>query len=796
MAAAAPQTATASPFARAGQRYLDMGYSIMPVGPGTKVPGDFRDRRWRNREGWTTFCERLPTHFDMLVWNMWPDAGVCVALGPASGWLVAVDLDHGSPEVRAAIEVLLPPSPVRKKGAKGYTAFYRGSPAIPARVFRVNGQSVCEVLAKGRQTVLPPTIHPDTGQPYHWLTLETLEDTAVDELPVLPDDIVDRITAALTPFGYQNKPEPGPRKERPADADAESTVWAEVNAAALTNLDAWVPALHLEKCRRAGGRYEAVAHWRPSSSGRPMAERKRNLKIHQDGIRDFGDDRGYSPLDLVAASCGCSFDEAFAWLRDRVLPRCEVIVLRPKAEAAPVKEDEPEPAQAPEDLPPHDPETGEILGEEPPATDNPFLPEAASGILGMMAARLHETNRLPIPEFSMLGAIACASVLFGRRFVGPTEGGLNLYLIGLAGTAAGKNHVVKRSPELLRDAGLGRFIGPDDITSDTSILKVLRKRPCFLMPMDEFGMLFQNVSGPRAANWERRILKVLLELYTSSTSAWTGKEYAADDADRSLEPIQCPTISLLGISTLTEFYAGLTERNLSDGLLNRITVISPRERANRQRVQPSTHPEALLEAIRSAGSGPALGNLAAANALNPYAKPALTIVPWESDTIRDSWEAIEDWQWATGEAEPILQGVVGRAAEQTLKLATLRALSRDWEAPAVGSDDIAWGWAIVAHSIETIQDGIKRHMAGSDFERLHKTILEAIREAGPAGIAHSHLLRRKGVSKAKPKEFDEAIQYLVKAELIAPPRLATGPKGGRPGMRFFLPAVEDAADLA
>jgi hypothetical protein len=43
----------------------------------------------------------------------------------------------------------------------------------------------------------------------------------------------------------------------------------QLNNAALANLDAWVPALGLYRCRPARGGYEAVPIWRPSTT-RPM----------------------------------------------------------------------------------------------------------------------------------------------------------------------------------------------------------------------------------------------------------------------------------------------------------------------------------------------------------------------------------------------------------------------------------------------------------------------------------------------------------------------------------------------
>ena len=104
------------------------------------------------------------------------------------------------------------------------------------------------------------------------------------------------------------------------DADAD-TPHRSLNNFALAHLDRWVPALALFKCRPARGGYEAVATWRPSSTGRPDKVRKLNLKIMPDGIRDFGDGgvgngRGYTPIDLVMAAHGCDLDTAFKFLSD------------------------------------------------------------------------------------------------------------------------------------------------------------------------------------------------------------------------------------------------------------------------------------------------------------------------------------------------------------------------------------------------------------------------------------------------------------------------------------------------
>ena len=82
--------------------------------------------------------------------------------------------------------------------------------------------------------------------------------------------------------------------------------------------------LNLHKCKRRVGRfanYDAVATWRQSTTGRSLEERAPNLRISGQGIKDFGDGRGYSALDLVMAARGTDLAEAFCWLEEKLLPQ-------------------------------------------------------------------------------------------------------------------------------------------------------------------------------------------------------------------------------------------------------------------------------------------------------------------------------------------------------------------------------------------------------------------------------------------------------------------------------------------
>jgi hypothetical protein len=320
-----------SPFAEVAPRLVAMGHSPIVIAPGHKVPGRLSSAgHWEFMVGWQQRCRSQLTLRMMELWATWPDAGVGVACG--FGGLIAIDIDDES--CLQSIIDLLPPSRVAKRGKKGLTLFYRGdSSKIPSRNYRASdGRGLVDLLADGKQTVLPPTIHPDTGAPYYWATDDTLEDTRIEDLPLLPDDIAERIGEALREFGYdpESKPAPSPpvAAASAGGGGGSGSVYRDINDLARANLHAWVPDLELPKCRYEGSRYVAVAWWRPSSRGRPLEKRSPNLSISSDhGIVDFGDSgkskggfKSYSPIDLVMVARRCSLDEAFAWLGERVDP--------------------------------------------------------------------------------------------------------------------------------------------------------------------------------------------------------------------------------------------------------------------------------------------------------------------------------------------------------------------------------------------------------------------------------------------------------------------------------------------
>jgi hypothetical protein len=213
-----------------------------------------------------------------------------------------------------------------QKGTEGLYAFYRASFDVPSENFYdANGSKVIEILSSGRQTVIPPSTHPDTKQPYEWTNGHSLYDTPSSGLASWPSDYRERMLS----LGYVSG-KSRPKTDEKFDPETGQiqngfgdSPCIELNAVAIKNLSAWVQELGLYNLKRKPGRGASyrVATWRESHQGRPDEQRERNLSIHPQGIEDFGDGRKYIPLDLVVAARSSSLAEAFCWLEEKLLPK-------------------------------------------------------------------------------------------------------------------------------------------------------------------------------------------------------------------------------------------------------------------------------------------------------------------------------------------------------------------------------------------------------------------------------------------------------------------------------------------
>jgi hypothetical protein len=742
-------------YAELGERLIERGYGALPIMPGTKRPGFLFAGRWIGLANWSKrFNGGVPPTTEIARWSA-GDAGLGV-LGGYHG-LVAVDFDTDDPGITAALRRIIPPSPVRKRGQKGETGFYYG-PSIKSQSWDINGKRVVDLIGPGRQTVLPPTIHPDTAQPYRWLTAETLDDLAPEELPELPGDIAERITSLLERFGYQQDPAPCASG---SEGDAGDNPYRALNQKALANLDSWVPALDLYRCRKARGGYEAIPVWRPSTTGRSPEKRKLNLKIAPAGIRDFGADQGYTALDLVMAACDCDLDTAFKFLAERLAFDIDVDVsgLVPTESEPPEPELVPKPEPAPREPPEAEAEPSKAEPAPAPHAEPDELEPYTwvPGMVGETVDWITATARRPNRVLALAGAISIIGALIGRRVAGPTMSGTNLYVVGVGPSGTGKQHVIDTAMRLMRAANAEAHIGPSRFHSGSAVFRSLGEMPVMLCIQDEIGAVLRAVTDRKAGSHERQIGEVLRALWGSSFSTIAAPAWATQDT---IKLVNCPAVSILGLSTPNEFTASLQGESVDNGLLNRFLALSSTCRASDASpvLDPLTVPESLAGNLNRLylWSGPeSLLQIG-----DPKAMHTPDILPWANPAAEACYMDFTKMVEAHIDEHSDTAPYLARCIETSIRLATIRAAGRWGRGASVDYSDMEWGAGIAWIATQAFATKAQDHLASNERSEMTAKIAGYVRRRQPLTLREIQQTLR---GRLRSQEIKDILAQLVEA---------------------------------
>lgn len=202
-------------FASHAKLYWDAGLPAIPLIYENKRPAIPR---------WQMYSDAFPTAADQAGWlQAFASGNIGLPMGPSAG-LVAIDIDSEDPVVLQVLDRVLPPSPWIRVGRKGRVQVYRWTNERTARIKDENGNMICEILSKGTQFVLPPSIHPDTKQPY---TANCNLYEVLDKVQPLPFDFERVLKGALKEAGI-NVSSGGQNKTLnfvPAGARDSTMVW-------------------------------------------------------------------------------------------------------------------------------------------------------------------------------------------------------------------------------------------------------------------------------------------------------------------------------------------------------------------------------------------------------------------------------------------------------------------------------------------------------------------------------------------------------------------------------------------
>ena len=159
-------------------------YSVIPLEPNTKRPV-----HWLKQ--WPSYCTTLPS---MATREQWHGSsahcgiGLCLGTEIVPGFrIIGIDVDQDR-LVRVTTNIL-GGNVSAKRGAKGLTLFALLKAESKIKSTSINDHKKrggIDLLSIGKMTVLPPSIHPKTGQPYTWVSASLL-DINFRDLPVFDE---------------------------------------------------------------------------------------------------------------------------------------------------------------------------------------------------------------------------------------------------------------------------------------------------------------------------------------------------------------------------------------------------------------------------------------------------------------------------------------------------------------------------------------------------------------------------------------------------------------------------------
>lgn len=642
------------------------------------------------------------------------DSNIGIATGPISNIFV-VDIDGSQGESSLANYPALPTTLTSTTG-RGRHLFFR----YPQRkVYTRAGKFApgLDIRGEGGYVVAPPSIH-HTGVPYEWL-----DESAI--IADAPDWLLDIICSAPTEREYE-RPTPSPSAPDSdwsidevrdmlsfIDPDMGYDEWIEIGMALHTggySLALW------DEWSARGTKYKpgcTIPHWR---SFRPQAGISMGTLVHTAGLN------GWKPAQLDAP---LSLDDH---------PAREFILRIQRGEF------------------------------NAPTTAPLFDPLKIPGLVGDTVREIVETSQKPQPELALLNTLSALGAIFGRRYASPMDTRTNLYTVGIAVTAAGKDHSRRFIKKLLLSANLDTFLGEDTIISGAGLLTSISKRPAQIMHLDEFGMLLEAITDQRGAPYMKAASKVITEMYSTSSGTFYGGQYADKKSDAMKIPF--PNLCIYGTTTPDKYISSINKQAITSGELNRFIVIRPAiDRPKRRRYMGGADPSSQLTSQwADLVDGPILNNA--------------LITP---ETITVSWSGCDEriWQMGLYEDECIgSNGIAGplwgRYRENVIKVAMIFAICRNHKVPVINDDDLNTAEAIVSQAVEYAMDLAINHMADSDHERDCNDLLNIIRTKKD-GITKTEICRQ--TRRMDIKQRDNSLKSLLEQDIIYVEKFETGGRG-------------------
>jgi len=388
-----------------------------------------------------------------------------------------------------------------------------------------------------------------------------------------------------------------------------------------------------------------------------------------------------------------------------------------------------------------------------------------------------ETAPYPNPVMAFSGALALQAFLAGRKVRDPGDNRTNLYLLGLAHSAAGKDWPRKLNTRILFEIGAAGCLG-ERFSSGEGIQDALYLSPSMLFQTDEIDGMLQSMSKSRDGRHEN-LMSTLLTMYSSANSVYPMRRKASKEAPGSIDQ---PCLVVFGTAIPNHYYEALSERMLTNGFFARMIILECGARANGQDAKVLEIPERVIATAKWwKDLMPGNGNLQSWH-------PVPTIVPQTAEAVSiladTRTEAETEYRKAESQNDSVGTTVWGRVNEQARKLALLYAISENHADPVIGGDAVNWATQFIMHQTRRMLYMANAYSNENDFAMRCQKVIEMLskwsEKFGDTWMPYRDISRKLRWNR---REHEDIRNALVDQERIETDSVVSG---GRPKIVYRL----------
>lgn len=439
---------------------------------------------------------------------------------------------------------------------------------------------------------------------------------------------------------------------------------------------------------------------------------------------------------------------------------------------------------------------------EPEPMDARFV-TGAPGILGDLVQWGLATAHKPLPHLTLQSALAIVSTIAGRRYRTDRNNWASLWFLNIEVTASGKEHPESLIEAVLEAAGLGHLLAGAGYTSPGAVFSVLLDHPSHIAIVDEFGKFMQS-SQAKGNQHKADAISLLMQCWSSChrtirPPAYSGMGLSKEQRELlSSRKVLNPAVVLYASTTPGTFYDSIDRSWIADGFLGRfLTCHSPVGRQLSQAALPTDPSEDIIDWAQTLGrvrleSANDLAGMDTASDLAP--SPIEVAFSDEAMRLIDAFE--HDVHVRMGEAERWgLESLYGRTREKAMRLALLVCLAEGALNRVITPSQAEYAIEYAMTLDSGMVEAAKRNVADSDFARIKQACLDKIIAAGERGLTGRELERKVSAFNAlKPREQQDILGALSNSGL-AEVRTSSGPSGrGRKRSAWVALAEEDVGD--